>query len=133
MIATDTATNAMMSDESDTQARLLLASSSSFVENHACEQMKRNTSCFFSVKSCLSDEDAYEQKIDVDFDNDEEVDDDMCEFVSDDEKGHEYQHQVDVIDELYHEVMFTIFSYMSANDLVNFSAAARYVLRFMCL
>ena len=111
--------------------------------------LKRITSCFFSVKSALSGDEEGEED-ETEFDEalmyDSLVDGasvSVQDEVSVSELGDKLRslrtsvtsrasccniQQVNMVDELYHEVMFNIFSYLSANDLVSFSVAARYVM-----
>jgi len=108
--------------------------------------LKRITSCFFSVKSALSGDEEGEED-ETEFDEalmyDSLVDGasvSVQDEVSVSELGDKLRtlrtsvtsrasccniQQVNMVDELYHEVMFNIFSYLSANDLVSFSVAAR--------
>ena len=99
--------------------------------------LRRITSCFFSVKSALSedDEDAcftdtegliYDSLVDASAsvrDEELELGDEVTVRTS--ASCPSCPNVVNIVDELYHEVMFNVFSYLSANDLVSFSETAR--------
>ena len=108
-------------------------------ETHAPAEgdIRRVNSCFFSVKSCLSnDYDEDDDRSDVAYlntDNDlvyEEITQLPSEInirsnAANITDGQDVTNKM-TVDSLYHEIMMNIFSYMSAHDLASFSSTGEF-------